>query len=62
LLADEAGQGTVEYILILSVCIVAATQLARAILSVMDNGIARLGAVLEKDLKTGRQSLATWEN
>ena len=59
---DEQGQGTVEYVLILSVSAVAATTLARKILTTIDAGVLRLGSVLEQDLKTGRLSLSAWGN
>jgi hypothetical protein len=62
LFSDEEGQGTVEYVLILSVSVLGASQLARQILKVMDQGILRLGSQLEKDLKSGRAPLSVWEN
>jgi hypothetical protein len=62
LILDESGQGLTEYILILSASILAATQLARKMIDVLDKGILRLGSELEKDLKTGRAPLSVWEN
>jgi hypothetical protein len=62
LLRDENGQGTVEYLVILSACVVGATQLAKRILAAMDSGIVILGAQLEQDLKTGRAPLSVWSN
>jgi hypothetical protein len=62
LLKDEGGQGTVEYILILSVTVVAAGTQARGILNSIDIGIHLLGGQLEKDLKTGRAPVGIWEN
>jgi hypothetical protein len=62
LVRDERGQGTVEYILIISACVLGATQMARVFLRVLDEGILRLGAQLEKDLKTGRAPLYVWKN
>jgi Flp pilus assembly pilin Flp len=62
LATDESGQSTVEYILILSVCVVGASQLGSAILRILDNGILRVGGQLEKDLKTGRAPLHVWSN
>jgi hypothetical protein len=59
---DERGQGTVEYILILSASVLGAGQLARMIMKSFDSGISRLGGQLEKDLKTGRAPLGVWEN
>ena len=60
--SGEEGQATLEYILILSACVLGATQLGRKILSVLDGGILRVGAELEKDLKTGRAPLDVWTN
>jgi Flp pilus assembly pilin Flp len=60
--SDEEGQGTVEYILILSVVVLGASQLGRQILAMLEKGILRLGAVLEQDIKTGRAPLSVWEN
>lgn len=51
-----------EYILILAVSVVGASQLAKQILKAFDKGIVRLGAELERDLKTGRAPLNVWEN
>lgn len=62
LMRDEHGQGTVEYILILSASVLGAGQLARLIMRAFDSGIGRLGGQLEKDLKTGRAPLGVWEN
>jgi hypothetical protein len=62
LYSEESGQGTVEYVLILSVTVVGASQLARQILKALDNGVLRLGAELEKDLKSGRAPVSVWEN
>jgi hypothetical protein len=59
---DDAGQGTVEYILILSVSLVGAIAFARTVLGALDRGILRFGAELERDLKTGRASLDVWDN
>jgi Flp pilus assembly pilin Flp len=62
LLADDQGQGTVEYILLLSVVVLGATQIARAIRTAIDQGVMRLGGTLEKDLKTGRSPVSVWKN
>jgi Flp pilus assembly pilin Flp len=62
LLRDENGQGTVEYILILSVSVVAAGKISHEVLKVLDTGIKKLGGQLEKDLKTGRAPLGIWKN
>jgi len=59
---DEAGQGTVEYVFILSVVVVGTSALARALLTALDTGILTLGGQLEQDLKTGRVSVGVWKN
>jgi len=61
ILAEEA-QGTVEYILILSVVVVGASQLMKLIIQSIDRGVLRLGGDLEKDLKTGRAPVSVWKN
>jgi len=53
---DERGQATTEYILILSFAVVGASAIARGIIGGIDKGILRLGAELERDLKSGRLS------
>lgn len=60
--ADETGQGTVEYILLLSFAVVGAMMFVRATLRVLDRGIGFLGGHLEKDLKTGKVSVSAWSN
>lgn len=62
LLVDESGQGTVEYMLILMASIVGATQISKALLSVIQTGLLTLGGTLEKDLRTGRVGLNAWSN
>ena len=62
LLLDQNGQGTVEYLVILSASAVGAIQLGKKILLSLDNGILFLGAQLERDLKTGRAPLDVWQN
>jgi Flp pilus assembly pilin Flp len=57
--ADESGQATTEYVLILSFVLFGAISL---ILSTVDQGILTLGAQLERDLKTGRANLDSWTN
>lgn len=61
LLRDEGGQATVEYVLILSACVIAASQLGRRILDAIDSGIRFMGGQLEKDLKTGRAPLLVYK-
>ncbi len=60
--ADESGQGTTEYILILSVALTSAVALTRGILGVLDRGILRVGGALEKDLKSGKMPVGFWKN
>ncbi len=62
LFQDESGQGLLEYILILSACVIGATQLVKQIIRSLDKGILRLGGALERDLKVGRAPLSVWEN
>jgi len=59
---EEDGQAITEYIILVSVCIVGASTIARGILKVLDQGILKLGGQLEKDLKTGRNPLSGWRN
>ena len=59
---NEDGQGTVEYLLILSASAVGTVSLTRALLNVLDTGILTLGGQLEQDLKTGRAPLSVWDN
>lgn len=59
---DESGQGTLEYILILSVTVLGTSALAKAILSTLDNGIVTFGGALEKDLHTGKAPDGDWTN
>lgn len=61
-LSDEEGQATVEYILILSVVVLGASQLARHFKFLIQKGFLKLGGDLEKDLKTGRAPRAVWKN
>ena len=59
---DEDGQAVIEYVLLLSATLISAGLLARGILSALDNGVLKLGGVLEKDLKTGRAPLSVYQN
>lgn len=61
-LRDDRGQATVEYILLLSVTVLGASQLGKAILSVLDKAILKIGHELEVNLKTGRAPLGVWQN
>ncbi len=62
LASDEGGQGTVEYVLILSAAVIGAATLARALMNGLNSGVLTLGATLEKDLKTGRAPANVWQN
>jgi Flp pilus assembly pilin Flp len=59
---DESGQGTVEYVLVLSVSVVAASQLGARLLSALDKMVLTLAAQLERDIKTGRLGPGAWQN
>ncbi len=62
IIGDESGQGTLEYILLLSVVVIGALGFAKAMVGTLDTGILRLGGALEKDLKTGRAEIRVWAN
>ena len=62
LLKDEGGQATIEYVLLLSITIVGAITLTRAVFKIMDEGILQFGGELERNLKTGRTSVGIWKN
>jgi len=59
---DESGQSTVEYLLILSVCVLGVGSMVRQIRNIFDTATLRIGAVLEQDLKSGRAPLSVWSN
>jgi len=61
-LRDDRGQAVTEYILLLSAVLTGAIFLGRALIKVFDDGVLFLGGQLEKDLKTGRQSINGWIN
>lgn len=62
LIKDESGQGTVEYLLILSVTIGFSIGMAKIALAALDTGILKFGAQLEKDLRTGRMPPSVYKN
>lgn len=59
---DESGQSTVEYLLILSACVLGVGGMVRQIRGIFDTATLRIGAVLEQDLKSGRAPLGVWNN
>ncbi len=61
-LQDESGQGTLEYVLLLSVVVLAAGAFSRGVLKMLDSGILTFGGQLEMDLKTGRTPVNAWKN
>ncbi|MBL7716036.1 MAG: hypothetical protein JNL01_11280 [Bdellovibrionales bacterium] len=62
LLAEESGQALTEYILILAFCAIGAATLTRKLMGFFDEGILKLAAQMEKDLKSGRSPLDSWSN
>lgn len=61
-LREESGQAVTEYVLLLSLSVVGATALGRAVLKAMDQFTAVFGGQLEKDLKSGGTSVQIWTN
>jgi len=61
-LSDESGQTTVEYILLLTLTISVSGLILKKITGLLDDGIVKLGAQLELDLKTGRMPSDAWKN
>jgi Flp pilus assembly pilin Flp len=59
---DEAGQATVEYILLLAGIVGGSALVSRAFGTSFTRGILSLGSVLEKDLRTGRVDVTIWRN
>ena len=59
---DEDGQAITEYILLLAVVVTIAVGVARLVMEVLDESVLRVGGVLEKKLKTGREELNVWSN
>src|SRR5688572_28923900 len=58
--ADEEGQGTIEYVLILAFTVIGSSALVRAVVEALDRGVLTIGAALETDLKTGRLPVNFW--
>ena len=61
-LADDSGQATVEYVLLVSLSVGIAALFLRTIGAALDRGTLRFGGILEKRLKSGRAPLYVWEN
>lgn len=61
-LSDESGQTTVEYILLLTITITISGFILKKITGLLDDGVVKLGAQLELDLKTGRMPSNAWKN
>jgi len=59
---NNKGQGTLEYILILSVSIIISLILIRGLTESVDGAILRFGGNLEKSLKSGRAPLHVYLN
>jgi len=59
---EESGQAFTEYILILGFAAVGAATMTRKLLGFFDEGMLKLAAQMEKDLKSGRSLLDTWSN
>lgn len=60
--SDESGQAITEYVLILGAAVFGAVTLMRGLLGSLDRGILRVGASLEKDLKSGKMPVGFWKN
>jgi Flp pilus assembly pilin Flp len=62
LAVEESGQAITEYIMLMAVLAVAALTMSKGILKGIYEGVLAFGGQLEKDLKTGRMSVANWKN
>ncbi len=51
-----------EYLLVVALVVVGASQVGRQIIGSLDLVVLRVGAVLEQDLKSGRAPLSVWSN
>lgn len=61
-LSNQSGQGTLEYMLLLVILVVAGASFTATILRSVDDQVLAVGGRLEKQLKTGRANTNTWRN
>ncbi len=61
-LSNQSGQGTLEYMLLLIILVVAGASFTATILRSVDDQILAVGGRLEKQLKTGRANVNSWRN
>lgn len=61
-LEEEDGQALFEYIFLLSLVLVGATAITRAVIDAIDRAILGFGAKFEQYLKTGRAPPDVWTN
>ena len=59
---NEDGQAVFEYIFLLSLVLVGATALTRAIIDAIDRGILKFGGKFEQYLKTDQAPPNVWTN
>ena len=59
---NQKGQATFEYIVILSVILIASLALVQGINTALDESLLRFGGKLEQNLKTGRSPAGVWRN
>ncbi|RYZ73313.1 MAG: hypothetical protein EOP09_02090 [Proteobacteria bacterium] len=62
ILANQSGQGTLEYILLLIIVIAGAATFTGRLVSKVDDQLLTVGGQLERQLKTGRANVNTWRN
>ncbi len=59
---NDRGQSLVEYLLIISLVVIGASQIVKRVAQSFDVVVLRVGAQLERDLKSGRAPLSVWRN
>lgn len=59
---NESGQGTTEYVLLLSAVVFFASAFMNKIIGTFDKVATTIGAELERNLKTGRLDPRAWKN